>query len=601
MAAKLWLVTLLVLSAWLVVAKAQDESENEIVDEPGEGVIRPISDERRRERLRSFFTRRREESLKTSSENDEDTKEEPSEASTQRTRSRFVRPRVTSPRPATTQDDEDDLEGFSTEKVSVSISKSVSTSVARRVSPIRIFNRRKEENKSEEDEASVEVEEAPKEKDEKPKFTQRKRFRLTKTSARNRGSLVEKVLANIDKQNEVETTGDRRIRFRPSIRRENIRKKVQEAVGSDEVATERPRPRFRPSGRGRESQTTTINIPTTTTETTIDEDYIVAEQEPIDIVTEPIVVQSETLPPPVAVLDQEEFVPSTLAPTTFGFFPTVNTFVPASEQTVPTVPTTTTITTTTTTTTKRPRGLFRRKGIKRFRPQSKIREQENNEIEEVPEARERFRSFKLPRRLNKFRPSESAIRRRPVSASPRTTVPVTEPEPEVIVTTQAPVATTRFAPVVTATEVPAPVSTLRPAFTFFGADSSPTPSTVRKVEVEEPVRIRKPQPAFQPALLNEVPRSSAPIKTTVKELSPSDPAVFQQNIDFRPQPQSVRVAPPPPVRVAPQQHAIRAQVPQRRPPQPQQVRAQPQQVRAQPQQVRVQPQPVRQQPQVVAK
>lgn len=54
--------------------------------------------------------------------------------------------------------------------------------------------------------------------------------------------------------------------------------------------------------QGRESQTTTINIPTTTTETTIDEDYIVAEQEPIDIVTEPIVVQSETLPPPVAVL-----------------------------------------------------------------------------------------------------------------------------------------------------------------------------------------------------------------------------------------------------------------------------------------------------------
>merc|ERR1712227_467401 len=205
------------------------------------------------------------------------------------TRSRFVRPRVTSPRPATTQDDEDDLEGFSTEKVSVSISKSVSTSVARRVSPIRIFNRRKEENKSEEDEASVEVEEAPKEEDEKPKFTQRKRFRLTKTSARNRGSLVEKVLANIDKQNEVETTGDRRIRFRPSIRRENIRKKVQEAVGSDEVATERPKPRFRPSGRGRESQTTTINVPTTTTETAID--VTVAEQEPIDIVTEPIVVQ----------------------------------------------------------------------------------------------------------------------------------------------------------------------------------------------------------------------------------------------------------------------------------------------------------------------
>ena len=247
-----WLVTLLVLSAWLVVeANAQDESENEIVDD-GEGVIRPISDEKRRERLRSFFTRRREESLKSSkSSEDDDTKEEPSGASTQRTRSRFIRPRVTSPKPATTEDDEDDLEGFSTEKVSVSISKSVSTSVARRVSPIRIFNRRKEENKPEEEEASIEAEEGPEKENEKPRFTQRKRFRLTKTSARNRGSLVEKVLANIDKQNEVETTGDRRIRFRPSIRRENIRKKVQEAVSSDEVVTERPRPRFRPSGRVR--------------------------------------------------------------------------------------------------------------------------------------------------------------------------------------------------------------------------------------------------------------------------------------------------------------------------------------------------------------
>ena len=239
------------LSAWLVVAKAQDESENEIVDEAGEGVIRPISDEKRRERLRSFFTRRREESLKSSKSSDDDTKEEPADASTQRPRSRFIRPRVTSPRPATTEDDEDDLEGFSTEKVSVSISKSVSTSVARRVSPIRIFNRRKEENKPEEEEASVEAEETSEEENEKPRFTQRKRFRLTKTSARNRGSLVEKVLANIDKQNEVEPTGDRRIRFRPSIRRENIRKKVQEAVGSDEVATERPKPRFRPSGRVR--------------------------------------------------------------------------------------------------------------------------------------------------------------------------------------------------------------------------------------------------------------------------------------------------------------------------------------------------------------
>ena len=52
----------------------------------------------------------------------------------------------------------------------------------------------------------------------------------------------------LDKQNEVEATGARRIRFRPSVRRENIRKKVQEAVGTEEdgVPAPRSRPRFRP-------------------------------------------------------------------------------------------------------------------------------------------------------------------------------------------------------------------------------------------------------------------------------------------------------------------------------------------------------------------
>ena len=142
---------------------------------------------------------------------------------------------------------------------SASVSTSVSTSVARRVQPIsRIFNRRKEaqqeakpetgEETAAEEEANVQ-EEKPRKVE--PRLTQRKRFRLIKTPSRNRGSLVEKLLQNIDKQNEVETsgpgTGGRRIRFRPSVRRENIRRKVQAAVGTEDTspATERPRPRFR--------------------------------------------------------------------------------------------------------------------------------------------------------------------------------------------------------------------------------------------------------------------------------------------------------------------------------------------------------------------
>merc|ERR1712226_1496339 len=69
MALKLVLISLLVVLLHLTLVTAQDQQENEIVDEPREqeeegeeGVIRPISDETRRERLRSFFTRKREES-----------------------------------------------------------------------------------------------------------------------------------------------------------------------------------------------------------------------------------------------------------------------------------------------------------------------------------------------------------------------------------------------------------------------------------------------------------------------------------------------------------------------------------------------------------
>merc|ERR1711976_560069 len=383
MAAKLWLLSLLVLSAYL--AAAQELSENEIIDEAGEvgeEVIRPISEEKRRERLRSFFTRRREESIKSSQSEASSDDDNAKEASTQRTRSRFVRPRVTTAAPEV--EDDDDLEGFSTEKVSVSISKSVSTSVERRLQPIsKVFNRRKpEEEDKPETESSDEAKEdesaeTPTEvEEERPRnrFTQRKRFRLFKTPARNRdrGSLVEKVLENIDRQNEIDSNDeDRRIRFRPSIRRENIRKKVQKAVGSEEQLDQRPKPRIRLPGQTRERLTTVI-APTTT------EQYVVtlAEQEPIEIVTEPIVSEVETLPPLPQLLDE-----ATLAPATVGFFPTLPTFIPTiSEEPVQT----TTTTTTAPTTTQSPRAnLFRRKGPKRFRPV--IREEEINEItDEAP-------------------------------------------------------------------------------------------------------------------------------------------------------------------------------------------------------------------------
>merc|ERR1712083_217401 len=144
MALKLVLISLLVVFLHLSLVAAQDQLENEIVDEPREqedeeeGVIRPISDETRRERLRSFFTRKRVES--SDSEDAEDLLEVKKPRF--KPRNRLVRPAAAKPEEVESddsEDDDDDLEGFSQ---SVSVSSSVSTSVStRRVRPIsRILN-----------------------------------------------------------------------------------------------------------------------------------------------------------------------------------------------------------------------------------------------------------------------------------------------------------------------------------------------------------------------------------------------------------------------------------------------------------------------------
>merc|ERR1712115_332530 len=142
MALKLVLISLLLVSLHLTQVRAQEETENEISDEEGEeGVIRPISDEKRKERLRSFFTRRREES---STESDPEAADSRKEKPRFKPRNRLVRPTVTKPKEVESDDsevDDDDLEGFSQ---SVSVSQSVSTSVStRRVRPkTRIFENR---------------------------------------------------------------------------------------------------------------------------------------------------------------------------------------------------------------------------------------------------------------------------------------------------------------------------------------------------------------------------------------------------------------------------------------------------------------------------
>ena len=173
-----------------------------------------------------------------------------------------------------------------------------------------------------------------------------------------------------------------------------------------------------------------------------------------------------------------------------AFVPTLQTFSVFTE--APTVRTTTTTaatTTTTTTTTRAPRfKLFRRKGAKRFRPRLQIQEAEINEIEQTSDsdAKETFRGIKLPRRLNRFRPKESAIRGRRPTAAPATTV--SEP----IVTT--------FQPIVT-TEAPAPEVKEAPA-----AVEEAAPATEAPVEEAAPVTEAAPAPAYDaPAATEAAP------------------------------------------------------------------------------------------------
>ena len=288
------LISLLVVLLHLTLVTAQDQQENEIVDEPREqeeegeeGVIRPISDETRRERLRSFFTRKREESS-------EDAEDSEVLAPRLKPRNRLTRPGAAKPEEVESDDseDDDDLEGFSQ---SVSVSQSVSTSVStRRVRPIsRILNNRKEQENKEREEEEEEAAEEEKEEDiaeteekveEKP--TKRKRFRLVKT-ARNQGTLVERLLKNFDQQNEIGGTNGRRIRFRPSVRRDQIRRKTQKAVDviTPEVTTTF-RPRFRLRGEERE---TTVGETTVTTGRPG-----VTSQEEETIVTTQLVTETET-------------------------------------------------------------------------------------------------------------------------------------------------------------------------------------------------------------------------------------------------------------------------------------------------------------------
>merc|ERR1711892_1248015 len=261
MAVRLLLVSILLSTAWLVLAEAQvtpNEAAAASGDFPTTAAVSSDPSEARRQRLRSFFAKRREQRVKPG----DDGQRGNGQRESQTFGSGRLRPRVTGVR-----NQEPDETEISEERVetSVSVSSSVSTS-----SKIR------KRTKTKIPPINVKPEETAVDTD-SPNRTTRKRFRLIKNSKVNQEALLEKLLANIDKKNEIEPQKQTRrpSRFRPSINRDQIRKKAESALRPKETNS---RPRFRK--------------PNTTTEKTII--TTTAQDQEVDAVTEPIVTLKQS-------------------------------------------------------------------------------------------------------------------------------------------------------------------------------------------------------------------------------------------------------------------------------------------------------------------
>merc|ERR1711892_1544212 len=256
MAVRLLLVSILLSTAWLVLAEAQvtpNEAAAASGDFPTTAAVSSDPSEARRQRLRSFFAKRREQRVKPG----DDGQRGNGQRESQTFGSGRLRPRVTGIR--NQEPDETEI-GEERVETSVSVSSSVSTS-----SKIR------KRTKTKIPPINVKPEETAVDTD-SPNRTTRKRFRLIKNSKVNQEALLEKLLANIDKKNEIEPQKQTRrpSRFRPSINRDQIRKKAESALRPKETNS---RPRFRK--------------PNTTTEKTII--TTTAQDQEVDAVTEPIV------------------------------------------------------------------------------------------------------------------------------------------------------------------------------------------------------------------------------------------------------------------------------------------------------------------------
>merc|ERR1712106_367207 len=261
-ASTMLLLSLLLPYFLLVLAQAQDTpavttaAAADTVEVTPKSVTSDPSQERR-ERLRNFFARKREQRVKPGDVR----RGEGQDVKT--VRNRRVRPRlinIKKQEPETPDSSEERIE------TSVSVSSSVSTSskITKRIRPGT-------ETASEKPEEILR---------EAPNRTTRKRFRLIKNPKVNQDELLEKLLANIDLKNEIGTEQKlfrRPSRFRPSLRRDQIRKTAESAL----------KPKF-------QNNRIRIRKPNRPTEKAIVTTTIQTKTEEVEVVTESIVLLGQS-------------------------------------------------------------------------------------------------------------------------------------------------------------------------------------------------------------------------------------------------------------------------------------------------------------------
>merc|ERR1711892_937166 len=261
---------LLLPTVLVVAAQAQDTT----AAATGEGTPNTVTsdkDQARRERLRNFFARRRDQRVKPGDERKEEGQENSKTAENRRVRPQAINIRK--------QDPEIPDAGEERIETSVSVSSSVSTSskITKRIRPeTESTNKKPEETTSE-----------------APERTTRKRFRIVKNQKGIQDELLKKLLANIDQKNEIGTKQKqirRPSRFRPSLRRDQMRKKAESAL---KPKSQNSRIRIRKPNR-----TTANAIEATTVQSKDQEVVVVTEESIIDqlttIVTEGNVGVTET-------------------------------------------------------------------------------------------------------------------------------------------------------------------------------------------------------------------------------------------------------------------------------------------------------------------